>query len=187
MALQATFHIHVILLPIGIQKICLVPFRKHHLGWSSSWVVYCISFYRLECIIQYTLTWLKYVTEYQIVHYATLTLRRCAVFVVCFFFASSSHYHVVHMEYTNVLYKARLFIYKHPDLLQNLQRRTLQIRVQKTKKKLDLQEWKMPAPLCDKGCTSTTHTIKSEDYQIGHQGISYCTSLSDVSFPFWSK
>lgn len=85
MALQATFHIHVILLPIGIQKICLVPFRKHHLGWSSSWVVYCISFYRLECIIQYTLTWLKYVTEYQIVHYATLTLRRCAVFVVCFF------------------------------------------------------------------------------------------------------
>lgn len=30
-----TFHIHV-LLPIGIQKICLVPFRKHHLGWRFS-------------------------------------------------------------------------------------------------------------------------------------------------------
>lgn len=81
-----------------------------------------------------------------------------------------------------------LFIYKHPDLLQNLQRRTLQIWAQKTKKKIGLAGMKDACPcLCDKGCTSTTHTIKSEDYQIGHQGISCFTSLSDVSFPFWSK
>lgn len=74
-ALQATFHIHVILLPIGIHKICLVPFGKHCPGWYFSQAVCCISFYRLECTIQYTLTWLKCVTKYQIVHYATLTLR----------------------------------------------------------------------------------------------------------------
>lgn len=36
-------------------------------GFAFSGVVYHIRFYRLKCIIQYTLTWLKYVTQYQIV------------------------------------------------------------------------------------------------------------------------
>lgn len=147
MALQATLHIHVILLPIGIQKICLVPFRKHHLGWSSSWVVYCISFYRLECIIQYTLTWLKYVTEYQIVHYATPTLRRCAVFVVVFFCLCkplSFRAYGIHKCFI----QGTFYLFINTQIYSTIcSAGPCRYGLRKQKKKLDLKEWKMPAPI----------------------------------------
>lgn len=139
------------------RKSALFPLENIIWDGVFSRVVYCISFYRLECIIQYTLTWLKYVTEYQIVHYASLVLRWCAgsglffslpaVIILCLWNTP--------MFYTRHV----LFIYKHPDLIQSLQQSILQTGIQTT------QNWTCSKDtyccLCDRGGTRTPHMIKS--------------------------
>lgn len=105
-ALQATFHIHVILLPIGIQKICLVPFRIHHLGWCffTGYVLHELLQVRLHRTMYFDMVKICYtISDCALCHSDDVDQLMCWFGV---FVASASHYHFVHVEYTGVLYKA---------------------------------------------------------------------------------